>query len=151
MLVLCMTKSSSNGWKFFLNSEPLSYNTFFGWGYLANQTSSNNLDVWAEDLCSKGTSAISNQPVAGSMKAIHWSFNLLFLIEPSVSLTLIIMVYVPIRSTHTVCQGSNSSGSLAARCLYFCYMSEVTLLKSGTFLTKVSCLGGNSFPCADLL
>ena len=43
-------KSLTNGWKFFVNSDSLSYNTFRGQGYGDNQTWSNILEILADVL-----------------------------------------------------------------------------------------------------
>ena len=81
-------RSLSNGWKFFLNSDPLSYNTFCGRGYRDSQTWSNSLDILAEVLSVSGTSAISNQFEAGSMNVIACKVTLRSFTDPLVDLTL---------------------------------------------------------------
>ena len=65
-----IAKSSSNGIKSFLNSDPLSKRTRFGLGYLHNHVWSKSWEILAEDLSFNGTSFISNQPVAGFMRVV---------------------------------------------------------------------------------
>ena len=61
----------SNGMKFLLNSDSLSNITLRSLGYIESHTLSNIRDILAKDLSMIGTSAISNHPVAGSIKVMH--------------------------------------------------------------------------------
>ena len=89
--------SSSKGKKSFLNSLPLSYITLRGRGYLDNQTLLNMLLAVALLGLDYGSSHISNQPVAKSTKVIALSSNF--------SPVLVMTLYGPTQSTHTVSQG----------------------------------------------
>ena len=99
-----IAKSSSNGIKSFLNSDPLSKRTRFGLGYLHNYIWSNSWEILAEDLSFTGTSVISNQPVAGSMNVMAISDNSIG--NPLLSRLLICIVYGPMRSISTCAHGS---------------------------------------------
>ena len=98
-------KYLSNGIKFLLNSEPLSKITLRGLGYLYSHTSLNIWDILAEDWSMIGNSAISNHPVSGSINVMHNNWCSFVSILLSSCITLDIIVYVSMRSTHTVCHG----------------------------------------------
>ena len=102
-----------NGIKSLLNSEPLLEITLCGLGFLDSLTSLNNWDILDEDWSMIGTSTISNHPVAWSIKGVHNNWSSFVSILLSVFMTLASIVYVPMKSTHTVCHVVNVSASLA--------------------------------------
>ena len=102
-----------NGIKFLFNSEPFSKITSHGLGYLDSHTSLNIWYIIAEDWSMIGTSAISNHPVSRSIKVVHNNWSSFVSILFSGCMNLASMVYVPMRSTHTVCHGVKISSSLA--------------------------------------
>ena len=102
-----IAKSSSNGIKYFLNSDPLSKRTRFGLGYLHNHVQSKSWEIIAEDLSFNGTSVISNQPVARFMNVMAISDNSIG--KPLLSRLLLCIVYGPMRSISTCAHGSNSA------------------------------------------
>ena len=102
-------KALSNRIKFLLDSEPLSKIIFCGLGYLDSNTSLNIWDVIAEDWSMIQTSVISNHPVDRLIKVMHNSWSSFVSILLSGCLTLYIILYVPMRSTHTTASHDNFS------------------------------------------
>ena len=92
-----IAKSCKGGKKSFLNSVPLSKMTFLGRGYLASHVVLNNWLILALDFSFSGSSIISNQPVAGSIKVI--------VIKVRSLPVLLVTVYGPTKSTHTMSHG----------------------------------------------
>ena len=103
----------SNGIKFLLDSEPLSEITLRCLGYIDSHNSLNIWNIIAGDWSMIGTSAISKHPVAGSIKVAHNNWIPFVSILLSGYLTLASILYVPMRSTHTVFHGVKVSASLA--------------------------------------
>ena len=95
----------SNGMEFLLNSEPLSKITLRGLGYLESHTLLNIKYILAVYWSKIGTSEIKNHPISGSIKVVHNSCIYSESILLSVCLTLVTMVYVPMKSTHTILHG----------------------------------------------
>ena len=65
-----------------------------------------------------GTSEISNRPVARPIKVIHNNLSSFISILLSSCINLDSIMYVSMRSTHTVCHGVKVSESLAQSNLY---------------------------------
>ena len=89
----------SNGSKSLSNSTPLSYIILLGRGYLLSQEFLNILEASAEFLESF-ISAISNQPVAGSIIVLQDSFR--------VSPVYVVTLYGPMLSIWVVFHGVTS-------------------------------------------
>ena len=106
-------KYLSNRMKLLLNSEPLSKINLRRLGYPDSHTPLNIWDIIAEYWSMIDTSAISNHPVSGSIKVMNSNWSSFVNILLSGCLTLASIVYVPMRSTHTVWHGVKVSASLA--------------------------------------
>ena len=106
-------KYLSNGIKFLLNSEPLSKFTLRGLGYLDSHTLLNIQYILAEYWSMIGTSAISKHHFSGLTKVMHNNWISFLCILLSGCLDLAIILYVPMRYTHTVCHGVKVSAFLS--------------------------------------
>ena len=99
--------------KISLELNPLSKITLRGLGYLERHTSLKIWDILAGNWSMIGSSAISNHPVAVSIKVMHNNWSSFMSILLSGCLTLDSKVHVPMRYTDTACHGIKVSSSLA--------------------------------------